>query len=155
VIICETVHYGAIEHLLHQENRTRPLDFAGDLPMEMCWHASDPSRQNLAAFGDEFLEQIRILVIDGFGCNIDPAARHNAVCPPEVRSAFGVFRFHRLFHLPMEGAPAQERIVLLLFQTAGRIRALLVTCTYIARNRFAFRFRLGALKSNNFPWHDS
>ena len=122
--------------------------------MQMRWHAGDPSRQNFATFGDEFLQQIRILIINGFRRNIDPATGHDAVCPPEIRSAFCVFRFHRLFHLPMEGPPSQERVVLFLFQPAGRIRTLFVTRSYITRNRFPFRFCLSALESNDVSWHD-
>jgi hypothetical protein len=123
--------------------------------MEMRRHPGDPAWQNLAAFGHEFLEQIRVFVIDRFGSNIDATAWHNPVRPSKIRSAFGIFRFHYLFHLPMKGAAPQERIVFLLLQPAWRIRAFFVTRRNVTRSRLAFRFRLGALKSNDFPGHIS
>ena len=140
---------------LHQEHRRSSFDFAGDFPMEMRGHTSDPSRQNFAAFSHEFLEQIRIFVVDSLCGYIDATARHNPVCPSEIRSAFGILRFHDLLHLPMQGASAQERIVLLLFQPARCVGAFLVTSANVTRNWFAFRSRLRALKGNDFPRHDS
>jgi len=89
-----------IERLLHQENRTSTLDFARDLPMQMRRHPSDSARQNLAAFGHKFFEQIRIFIVNGLRGYIDTTARHNPVRPPEIRSAFGVFRFHELILSP-------------------------------------------------------
>ena len=123
--------------------------------MEMRRHPSDPSRQNLAAFSHEFLESIRIFVVDGFGGNVDATARHDPVCPSEIRSAFGSFRFHYLLNLSMKGASAQKRIVFFLLQAAGCIEALFVTRADVTGCWFPFRFRLRALKSNDFPRHDS
>jgi hypothetical protein len=118
-------------------------------------HPGDSARQYLAAFGHEFLEQIRIFVVDGFCGNINATARHDPVRPSEIRSAFGVFRFHYLFHLSMECAPLQKRVVLFLFQAARSIEAFFVTRSDVTRRRFAFRFRLRALNSNDIPRHDS
>jgi hypothetical protein len=118
-------------------------------------HSSHPAGQDLSAFGDKFLQQIWILVVDSLGGNIDPAARHNPVGPSEVGSAFGGFGFHYLFHLPMKRAAFQERIVFFLFQSTWRVEALFVTRGDITRRRFAFRFRLRALNSNDIPRHDS
>jgi len=120
----------------------------------MCRHAGYPSRKDFSAFSHEFLEQIRIFVVDGLSRDIDSAAWHDAVCPPEVRSAFGVFRFHRLLDLPMQRAAAQERIVFLFLQAAGRVGAFFVTRADVTGDRFTFRFRLCALESNYVPWHD-
>ena len=122
--------------------------------MKVRRHAGDPSRQYFAALRHEFLEQIRIFIVDGFCGNIDPTARHDPVCPSEIRSAFGVFRFHCLLHLPMKGASAKKRIVLFLLQAAGCIKAFFVTCGHVTRYRFTFRFRLRALKSDDISRHD-
>ena len=122
--------------------------------MEMRRHPGDSARQYFAAFGHEFLEQIRIFVVDGFCGNINATARHDPVRPSEIRSAFGVFRFHYLFHLPMKCAPLQERVVLFLFQATRSIEAFFVTRSDVTRRRFAFRFRLRALNSNDIPRHD-
>jgi hypothetical protein len=123
--------------------------------MEMRRHSSHAARQDLSAFSDKFLEQIWIFVVDGLGGNIDPPARHNSIGPSEVGSAFGGFGFHYLFHLPMKGTAFQERIVFFLFQSTWRVEALFVTRGDITRSRFAFRFRLRTLNSNDIPRHDS
>jgi hypothetical protein len=123
--------------------------------MEMRRHSSHAAGQDFSAFSDKFFQQIWILVVDGLGGNIDPAARHNSVSPSEIGSAFGGFGFHYLFHLPMKGAALEERIVFFLFQSTWRVEALFVTRGDIARSRFAFRLRLRALNSNDIPRHDS
>jgi hypothetical protein len=99
--------------------------------MEMCRHTGHPARQNLAAFSHELLEQIRILVVDGFCGNIDATAWHDPVGPSEIRPALGIFRFHYLLHLPMKGAPAQKRIVFFLLQPARCIEAFFVTGAHV------------------------
>ena len=123
--------------------------------MEVRRHTGHPSRQNLAAFGHKFLEQIRIFVVDGFRGNIDATARHDPVCPSEIRSAFGVFRFHDLLHLPMKSTSAQERIVLFLFQPTRCIEAFFITRSHVTRNWFTFGLCLRALNSNDVPRHDN
>jgi hypothetical protein len=123
--------------------------------MQVGRHSGHSARQNLAAFSDKFFKQVWILVVDGFCRNIDASTRHNPVGPSEIRPAFGVFRFHYLLHLPMKGAPAQKGIVLFLLQTPRCIEAFFVARADVAGNRFTFRLRLRALKSNDFPWHDS
>jgi hypothetical protein len=123
--------------------------------MEMRRHSSHAAGQDFAALGDKFFQQIWILVVDGLGGDINPAARHNPIGSPEVGSAFSCFGFHYLFHLPMKSAALQERIVFLLFQTTWRVKALFVTRGDITRSRFAFRFRFRALNCNDIPRHDS
>ena len=122
--------------------------------MEMCRHAGYPPRKDFSAFSHEFLEQIRIFVVNGLRGYIDTTAWHNPVRPPEIRSAFGVFRFHRLLDLPMQGAAAQERIVFLFLQAAGCVGAFFVTRADVTGDRLTFRFRFRALESDNVPWHD-
>jgi hypothetical protein len=123
--------------------------------MEMRRHSSHAAGQDFPAFSDKFFQQIWILVVDGLGGNVNPAARHNPVGPSEIGSAFGVFGFHYLFHLPMKSAALQERIVFLLLQSTWRVQALFVTRGNITRSRLAFRFRLRALNGNDIPRHDS
>jgi hypothetical protein len=123
--------------------------------MEMRRHSSHAAGQDFPAFSDKFFQQIWILVVDGLGGNVNPPAGHNSVSPSEVGSAFGVFGFHYLFHLPMKGAALQERIVFFLFQSTWRVEALFVTRGDITRSRFAFSLRLRALNSNDIPRHDS
>ena len=122
--------------------------------MQMCWHSGYPPGKNFSALSHEFLEQIRIFVVDRLCRDIDSTARHDPVGPPEIRSAFGVFWFHCLLHLSMQRTAAQKRIVFLFLKAAGCVGAFLVTRTDVAGNRLAFRFRFRALESNDFPWHD-
>ena len=122
--------------------------------MQMRRHSGNAAWENFAAFSHKFLEQVWILVVDGFCGNIDPTARHDPVGPSEIRSAFGIFRFHCLLHLPMKGASTQEGIVLFFLEPAWRIWTFLVTRADVTRGGFAFRFRLRTLESNDFPWHD-
>jgi hypothetical protein len=123
--------------------------------MEMRRHSSHAAGQYFSAFSDKFFQQIWILVVDSLGGNVDPAARHDSVGPSEIGSALGGFGFHYLFHLPMKSAALEERIVFFLLQPARRVKALFVTRGDITRSRFAFRFRLRALNSNDIPRHDS
>ena len=140
--------------LLHQQDRPAPLDFAGDFPVHMSRHTGNATRKNLAALGDEFLQKIRIFVIDRFGSNIDPAPRHGAVGAAKSRSAFGGFGLHQqLFGFPVKSSPPQKRVVFLLFKTVRRPRAFFVPGSHVTRNRFAQRLRLGAFKDNDLLGH--
>jgi hypothetical protein len=144
-----------MEHLLHEENRPSSLDFASYFPMQMRRHASDAPWQNFAAFSHEFFEQVWILVVDGFSGNIDASTRHDPVGPSEIRSAFGVLRFHYLLHLPMKGSSPEKRVVLFLLQATRCIEAFFVARAHVTGNRLAFRLRLRAFKSDDFPRHDN
>jgi hypothetical protein len=123
--------------------------------MQMRRHSGHAAWQDFATFSHKFFEQVWILVVDGFCRYIDASTGHHPVGPSEVRSAFGGFRFHYLLHLPMKGASAQKRIVLFLLQPARCIEAFFVARADVAGNRFTFRLRLRALKSDDFPRHDS
>jgi hypothetical protein len=123
--------------------------------MQMRRHSGHAAWENFATFSDKFLEQVWILVVDGFCGYIDAPTGHHPVSPSEVRSAFGGFRFHYLLHLPMKSASAQERIVLFLLKSARCVEAFFVAGADVTGNRFTFRLRLRALKSNDFPWHDN
>jgi hypothetical protein len=87
--------------LLHQQHRSSAFDFARDLPVHVRRHAGNSAREDFAAFGNELLKKIRILVVDRLRRDVDAAAGHDAICPAEIRSAFGGFWFHVLFRLPM------------------------------------------------------
>ena len=122
--------------------------------MHVRGHAGDAAWQNLAALSDEFSEEIRILVIDRFHGNVDPAARHRAIGAAERGTAFGSFWLHlKLSRLAVEGVPLQKRIVFLLFQTIGRARAFFVPRGRVARDRLAERLGFGAFEGNNFLRH--
>ena len=58
-------------------------------------HASNAAGKNFAALGDEFLEEIGVLVIDRLDGDVDPAARHSAIGTAESGTAFGGFGLHR------------------------------------------------------------
>jgi hypothetical protein len=80
--------------LLHQQDRTAALDLARNLAVHVGRHAGNTARQDLSALGDKFAEQIRVLVIDRLGRNIDATAGHGAVGAAESGTAFGGFRLH-------------------------------------------------------------
>ena len=140
--------------LFHQQRRTAALDFARDLAMQMRRHTRHAARQNLAALGDEFFQEIGVLVIDRFDGDVDPAPRHGAIGAAKSGTAFGGLGFH-LFRFAVQGVPLQEWIVFFLFKTVRRARAFLVPRAHVARDRFAERFRLGAFESDNFLRHES
>ena len=58
-------------------------------------HASNAAGKNLAALGDEFLQEIGVLVIDRLDGDVNPAARHRAIGAAEGGTAFGSFGLHR------------------------------------------------------------
>ena len=89
--------------------------------MQIGWHAGYTAGQDLAAFRHEFAQQIRILVIDRLESDIDPASRHRAVCPAEIRPSFSSFGFHGLLNFAMQRVPAKEGIILLFLQSARSI----------------------------------
>jgi hypothetical protein len=141
--------------LLHQEHRTGPLDLASDLAMKVGRHSGDSTRENLAALGYKFLQEIRIFVVECFGRDIDSAARHDSIRAAKIGPAFGVFRFHLvLLNFPVQSVAAQVRIVLLFLQAAWRIRAFFITCADVPRGWLARGSCLGALENDNFPWHN-
>src|SRR5436309_1767249 len=65
--------------LFHQQHRAAALDLARDFSVHVCRHASDAARKNLAAFTDEFFQEIGILVIDRFERDIDPTPWHGSI----------------------------------------------------------------------------
>jgi hypothetical protein len=118
-------------------------------------HSSHAAGQDLSAFSDKLFQQIWIFVVDSLGGNVNPPARHDSVGPSEIGSAFGVFGFHYLFHLPMKSAALQERIVFFLLQSTWSVEALFVTRGDVTRSGLAFSLRLRALNSNDIPRHGS
>ena len=121
--------------------------------MQMRWHTGDSTRKNLATFGHEFLQEIRILVVDCFNRDVDAAARHRAIGTTKGRAPFGRFRLHGdLFRLAMEGVFTQKGIVFLLFQSIGRTRALFISRAHVTRDRFAERFSLVSVELLAGTW---
>src|SRR5262245_39874069 len=62
--------------------------------MHVRRHSGDTTRQNLSALGDEFFQQVGVLVIDCLGGDVDSAARHRAVGATESGTAFGGLWLH-------------------------------------------------------------
>jgi hypothetical protein len=138
----------------HQEHRTAALDFARDLAVHVGRHSGDAARQNFAAFGNEFSQEIGVLVVDRFDGDVDPAPRHGAIGTTKSGTAFGSFWLHRqLLGFAMKGVPFQERIIFLFFEPVGGAWAFLVARRHVTRNRLAERFRLGAFQNDNFLSH--
>jgi hypothetical protein len=104
-----------LPQLLHQKDRARALDFAGDFPVHVRRHTRDSTRKDFSAFGNELLEKVGVLVVDSLSRYVDATTRHDAVCSTEIRSAFSGFRFHGLFGLPVQCVPPEKRIVFLFF----------------------------------------
>jgi len=74
--------------------------------MQMRGHAGDAARENFAALGDEFFQEIGILVIDRLDGDVDPAARHGAVRTTKCGTAFGGLGSHReLFRFAVQRMP--------------------------------------------------
>src|SRR5439155_3168587 len=59
----------------------------------------------------------------------------------------------RLFGFPVKRVFSQERIVLLFLEPVWGARTFLVPLAHVTRNRFAERFRFGALEGDNFLGH--
>jgi hypothetical protein len=82
------------QSLFHQQDGARPLDLAGNFAMKVSRHPGHTPWKNLAALRNKFFQKVRILIIDCFGRDINPATWHNSICAAKIGSAFGVFRFH-------------------------------------------------------------
>ena len=52
-----------------------PLDFGRELAMHLGGHAGDAARKDAALFGEEFLEQLDIFKVEGFGVDINATLR--------------------------------------------------------------------------------
>src|SRR5438034_5292018 len=78
---------GNRRQLFHQQHRAAALDLARDFSVHVCRHASDAARKNLAAFTDEFFQEIGILVIDRFERDIDPTPWHGWIAATEGGTA--------------------------------------------------------------------
>jgi hypothetical protein len=63
--------------------------------MHVRGHSGDAAGKNLAAFGDEFLEEIGVLVINRFDCDVDSAPRHGSIGAAKSGTTFGGFWLHR------------------------------------------------------------
>ena len=74
--------------------------------MQLRGHARDAAGENFAAFGDEFFQEIRVLVVDRFDGDVDPAARHGTIGAAESGTTFGGLGLHgELLRFAMERVP--------------------------------------------------
>ena len=104
--------------LLHQQNGPAALNLARNLPVHVCRHSSHAARKDLTAFRHKFLEQIGILVIDGFDRNVDAAPRHGAISAAKSGTAFGGFRLHEINASP-DAVCAFSKMDCISFSRAG------------------------------------
>src|SRR6266853_84490 len=58
-----------------------------------------------------------------------------------------------LFGFPMERVALQVRVVFFLFEPVRSVRALFVARRNVARDGFAFGFRLRAFENDEIAWH--
>jgi hypothetical protein len=54
----------------------------------------------------------------------------------------------------VKSAALQERVILLLFKTAGSPEALFVTSACVTGGRLAFGLGLGAFQNDDIAWHN-
>jgi hypothetical protein len=140
--------------LLHQQHGAAALDFAGDLAVHVCRHASHAARKNFATFSDKFFQEIGVLVIDCFESNIDPAPRHGAIGTTERGTALWCFWLHRwLLGFAVQCMSPQKWIVFLFLEPVRSARAFLVSRRHVTRDRLTESFGLGAFKCDNFLRH--
>ena len=97
-----------MSRLFHQQHRPAALDFARDLSMHMRRHPGHSARKNLAAFSHELLQEIGVLVIDRFSCDIDAASWHRAIGAAKCGTAFGSLRLHSIISFRDEACAASE-----------------------------------------------
>ena len=122
--------------------------------MQMRRHTRNAARKNLAAFGNEFLQEIGILVVNCFQRDVDTAARHRAVGATKGGAAFGRFWLHGdLLRFAVKSVSAQKWIVFLLLQSIRGARTFLISRAHIARDRLTQRFGLRAFEGDNFLRH--
>jgi len=79
------------ERLLDEQRLSGALDFAGETSVPFGRHASDTTREDAALFGDELLEQLRVLKVHSVHIDINAAAGEGAVEPP-TRAGRGTAR---------------------------------------------------------------
>jgi hypothetical protein len=81
--------------LFHQQHRPAAFDFARDFSMHVRGHAGDAARQDFAAFGHEFFQQVRVLVIDRLRRDIDAPPRHRPIGATKSGASFGSLGLHQ------------------------------------------------------------
>ena len=142
----------------HEQHGTGALDFAVDLAVEVRGHARDSTGQNFTTLGDEALEKVGIFVVERLEGGIDAPARHRAVGFAKIGAALRSLGLHGCGALGLLGfavkrVALQVRVVLLLFEPVRRVGALLVARRDVARDGFAFGFRLGAFQDDEIAGH--
>src|SRR5262245_10521788 len=117
-------------------------------------HAGDAARKDLSALGDELLQEVGILPVNGIERDVDAAARHCAIRAAEVGAALrslwlahdSIFTRSKrgLLDLPVQRPAAEIRVVLNFLQPVRRVGTLLVARRNVTGWRFALRARFGA-----------
>jgi hypothetical protein len=80
--------------LLHEKNRTGPLDGANDSTVHLSRHPCDAAWENFSMLRDETAEEVRVFVVDGLGVEIETAAGHDTVRATKCGTAFWRFGLH-------------------------------------------------------------
>ena len=123
--------------------------------MESGGHACDATGKNLPAFGNEALEQIRVLVVDRLDVDIDSAARHRAVGAAEVGTALWSFGLHSvLFDFAVKRVSVEIGVVFFLFETSRCARAFFIPRCDVAGWGFTLGSRFSALQCDVFLCHN-
>ena len=123
--------------------------------MESGGHACDATWKDLPAFGDEALEQIRVLVVDRLDVDIDSAARHRAVGAAEVGTALWSFGLHGvLFDFAVKRVSVEIGVVFFLFETSRSARAFFIARCDVAGWGFTLGSRFSALQCDVFLCHN-
>jgi len=124
--------------------------------MHIRGHAGNSTGENFAALSHEFLQQIRIFVIDCLHGDVDPAPRHGSIGATKCGTTFWRFWLHYwLFRLAVQCASPQKRIVFPFLQSVRRAWTFLVAGRHVTRRRFPKCLSLRAFKGNNLLRHDS
>src|SRR5690606_25427224 len=55
--------------------------------------------------------------------------------------------------LPVQGVPAQMRIIFLFLEPVRGVQALFIACTHVTRDGFTLRLRLRAFECDDVAWH--
>ncbi len=117
-------------------------------------HAGNAAGKDFAALGYEFLQEIGVLVIDRLDGDVNPAPRHGAIGAAKCGTAFGSLWLHlKLLGFAVKRVLAKKRIVFLFLQPIWCARTFIVPRRHVTRNRFAERFRFGALQGDDFLRH--
>src|SRR4051794_28657951 len=98
--------------------------------MEMRRHAGHAARENFAALGDELLEQVWILEVDGLERGVNAPTGHRTVVAAEIGAALRSLGLHGwkapgLLGFAVQRVALEVRVVFLFFEPVRCVEALL------------------------------